>query len=54
MWKLGETEPLSGNFVEPGTLLCEPWGTLGNLNLYVKPLWNLEPFKCGTIAVCRI
>ena len=33
-WKLLSVEPLCG--------------TLGNLYLYAKPLWNLETLKCGT------
>ena len=39
------TWTLISNPVEPLS------GALQNLNLYLKPLWNLEPFNCGTIYV---
>ena len=50
------SEPSFVTLVEPGTFKCGMFmWNLGNLNLYVEPLWNLEPSwnlksvePCGT------
>ena len=44
----GTFEPLCGT-VKCGTVKCGTW-PLGNLNLYVESLWNLNLFKCGTLG----
>ena len=56
MWNLGEPEPSCGPFVEHDPPLLHDFVAVVGFatsctphrDPFAEPLWNLEPFKCGT------